>query len=240
MSVKQFTCIFFDWDLTLVRVLGDISPEERLTALFQREGLPYTLREVQNAVRCYRADVQAGKIKRPQNQQTQREIARYYQDILARLSHRDRDWERAVHLYNAYAFLPQLPYEETRPVLQTLRTKGVKLGVISNHSRLIRPVIERIVGEAVDPHLIIISQEMGVHKPAGTIFHQAMARAQATAAACIFVGDHLSVDALGAVEKGGFGLGLWLDRQGKENGQTAVLPPNVDRITSLWQVLNYV
>lgn len=239
MRQKQFKCVFFDWDLTLVRVLGDVSPEERLAALFQKEGLPYTLREIQNAIRLYQDDRRSGKIKRPQSPQTQRDIARYYQDILERLNHSDRDWEHVTYLYNAYAYLPQLPYQETIPVLQALQAKGLKLGIISNHSRLIRPVVEEILHDVVPPDLIIISQEVGVHKPAKTIYRAACARAQVDAADCVFVGNHLFVDAVGAVEEGEFGLGLWLDR-GEGSHAPSDLPPGMVRITSLWDVLDYV
>lgn len=239
MSDKPYTCVFFDWDLTLVRVLGDISPEERLTALFQKEGMPYTLREVQTAIRRYRADLQSGHLKRTSSQQTQRDITRYYQDVLARLSNANQDWDWATYLYNAYALLPQVPYDETMPVLQALQAKGLKLGIVSNHSRLIRPIVEEMLKDFVPPEMIVISQEIGVHKPAKTIFRAACAHAQEDPASCVFVGNHLFVDAIGAVEEGEFGLGMWLDRK-ESNQQLTRIPERMVRITSLWDVLNYV
>ncbi len=247
----MFKAVFFDWDLTLVRVLGDISAAERLTALLQQEGMPYTLGQVEEAVRRYQDDLLSGKINRSGQYQTQQDIARYYQDILDRLNHQDRDWDRVTYLYDAYAHLPYLPYDETGPVLQALADQGITLGVISNHSRLIRPRVEEVLQGFIPPERIIISQEVGSHKPDQAIYRLACKTAQVEAADCVFVGDHLLVDALGAVENGGFGLGLWLNRpnngNGPEqgngnggNGRTAVLPPNVHRITSLWQVLDYV
>jgi HAD superfamily hydrolase (TIGR01549 family) len=248
MKSHMFKAVFFDWDLTLVRVLGDISTEERLTALLQQEGMPYTLVQVQEAVRKYHDDLRTGRIRRSGRYQTQRDIARYYQDILTRLNSPDTSWARMMSLYDAYSLLQYKPYEETRPALAALAATGVKLGVISNHSRLIRPRMEEMLREFIPPERIVISQEVGAHKPARTIYRRACARAQEDAADCIFVGDHLVVDAQGAVENGGFGLGLWLNRNGNGNGHghgngeknTAVLPPNVVRITSLWQVLDYV
>lgn len=239
MSSLSFTCMLFDWDLTLVRVMGDVSSEERITALFQNEGLPYTLREVQQAVRQYQDDLQAGRIERPGLQQTEQEIGQYYQDILLRLNHRESELGQFAHLYNAFAHLPYVPYDETLPVLHALRDRGAKLGVISNHSGQIRPTMEKVLGEIIVPERMFISQEVGAHKPDQSIYHHACAQMGARPADSMFVGDHLQVDAIGAVEVGGFGLGLWLDR--KESGrETAVLPPNVYRITSLWQVLEYV
>jgi len=239
MRSNQFKCVFFDWDLTLVRVLGDISPEERLTALFQKEGIPYTLREVQDAVRRYQHELQTGKIKRTQNQQTQRDITSYYQDVLAHLNHSDRNWERVTYLYNAYAHLPQLAYEDTIPMLQALQAKGLKLGIISNHSRLIRPVVEEMLGEYIAPELIVISQELRVHKPSKTIYRLACLRAQEAPSDCAFVGNDLFVDAIGAVKEGEFGLGIWLDRQESTHNLSA-LPNGMVRVTRLQDVLDYV
>jgi HAD superfamily hydrolase (TIGR01509 family) len=172
---------------------------------------------------------------------------------LLRLDPKNADWPGVTHLYDAFAHLPYLPYDETRPVLEALRAKGLKFGLISNHSRLIRPVIERILGEFIPPSCMVISQEVGAYKPDRRIYRHACVLAQAKPAATIFVGDHLQVDAIGAVEAGGVGLGLWVDRNGTGNGngnghsyqngngmKTAVLPPNVARITSLWQILDYV
>jgi HAD superfamily hydrolase (TIGR01549 family) len=240
MGSQSFGCILFDWDLTLVRVMGDVSQEERLAALFQNEGLPYTLREIQNAVRVYQDDLQNGRIQRPGLQQTEKEIGRYYRDVLLRLGHKEHDWERLSHFYDAFAQLPYLPYDETLPVLQTLQERGLKIGLISNHSRLIRPVMERLLGEVIPTSWMFISQEVGAHKPAKRIYRHACARMRVPTQATMFVGDHLLVDAVGAVEAGGLGRGLWLDRKGSDEGETAVFPPNVSRITDLWQVLEYV
>lgn len=239
MNGKWCECVLFDWDLTLVRVMGDVSPEERITALFQNEGLPFTLREVQQAVRQYREDVRSGLIEQPGLQQTEQEIGRYYQDILLRLNHGASERVEVGHLYDAFAHLPYVPYNETFPVLSVLRDRGLKLGVVSNHSRLIRPVMEQVLRDLVAPEWMFISQEMKAHKPEAHIYRHVCAQMGATPETSIFVGDHLQVDAVGAVEVGGFALGLWLDRKG-EGGETAVLPPNVYRITSLWQVLDYV
>ena len=170
MRESKHECVLFDWDLTLTRVIGDVSPEERLTTLFQKEGLPYTLSEIEDAIRAYNEDVEKGQLKRNGRKQTQREIAQFYRDILAQLNHVELDWAFMYRLYDAYSFLPHSLYEDTLPLLQWLKDRDVALGIISNHSRQIRPVMEEIVGEYIQSEQIIISQEEGVHKPAKTIF----------------------------------------------------------------------
>ena len=239
MSETEYKCVLFDWDLTLTRVVGDVSPEERLAMLFQKEGLPYTLPEVEEAIRAYNKNVQTGQLKRIGKKQTQREIAQYYKDVLVQLDHMELDWALMNRLYDAYSFLPHRLYEDTLPLLKWLKKQDMALGIISNHSQHIRPMIEETLGDFVRPEHIIISQEEGVHKPAKTIFKTACSRMRFTPEECVFVGNDLYVDAIGSVGAGGYGLGLWLDRGSEPNGVGA-LPERVYRINSLMMVLDYI
>lgn len=239
MSESNYKCVLFDWDLTLTRVIGDVSPEERLATLFQKEGLPYTLPEIEDAIRTYNRNVETGQLKRIGKKQTQREIAQFYRDILAQLDHVELDWAFMYRLYDAYSFLPHSLYDDTVPLLKWLKKQGFALGVISNHSRQIRPVIEETLSDYIQPEHIIISQEEGVHKPAKTIFKTACSRMGFAPESCIFVGNDLYSDAIGAVEAGGYGLGLWLDR-GSELSPVRTLPERVYRINSLMVTLDYL
>ena len=239
MSDRKIKCVLFDWDLTLTRVIGDVSPEERLAALFQKEGLPYTLLEVEKAIRAYNKNVETGQLKRIGKKQTQREIAQFYRDVLVQLNHIELDWELMNHLYDAYSFLPHSLYEDTLPLLNWLKEQEIVIGVVSNHSQKIRPVIEETLAGFVQPEHIVISQEEGVHKPTKTIFKTACNRLGFSPEECIFVGNDLYVDAIGSVAEGGYGLGLWLDR-GAGNSGTRALPERVYRINSLTLVLDYI
>jgi FMN phosphatase YigB (HAD superfamily) len=239
MCESEYKCVLFDWDLTLTRVIGDVSPEERLTALFQKEGLPYTLPEVEKAIKTYNKNVETGQLKRIGKKQTQREIAQFYRDVLFQLDHMELDWDLMNRLYDSYSFLPHSLYEDTLPLLKWLKKRGIALGVISNHSRQIRPVIEETLQDFMQPEHIIISQEEGVHKPTKTIFKIASSRMGFESEECAFVGNDLYVDAIGAVESGGYGVGLWLDRGAGLNG-TPALPARVHRINTLMLVLDYI
>ena len=95
-------------------------------------------------------------------------------------------------------------------------------------------MIERFVGDLVSGHHIILSEEVGVHKPAKTIYLRAASRIGFPPEQCLLVGDNLEVDAIGAVQQGGFGYGVWLARNGCSNGR--MLPPDVSCITSLNQL----
>ena len=228
--------VLFDWDLTMARVLGDASPEMRLQSLFQWAGMAYSIDEVTTAVSSTRLAMKLnGHIL-----QTQREIARYYQHILRDLGEPNTSWAVANYLYDAYSYMPSVVYEDTLPTLRYLDNVGIKLGIISNHSRLIRPVIEDTVGDLIDSEHIIISQELGTYKPAPPIFLHAAAALKLPPESCVFIGDNLEGDAIGAVKSGEFQTGLWLDRGEGEQTAVSPLPPNVHRITTLGDVVDYI
>lgn len=236
----KILAVFFDWDMTLVHVLGDKSPSERLTALFERVGLTYSVNDVEAAVKQHQQETGQSHHSHGQTPfQTQHEIAHYYQQILDRLGHYSRNsWQLVNELYDAYSHLPTQIYEDVWPTFDALQEKGITIGVLSNHSAQVRPRIERTLSGYVPPERIIISQEEQLHKPLPEIFHRA---AEATAVApqhCLLVGDNLHTDAIGAVQQGGFARGLWIDR--KNNTYSSPLPPRVYRITNLTQALTYV
>ena len=231
---KQIKAILLDWDMTLAQVMGDTSPEARLQALFQWAGMEYSIDEVKTAVVVARQKMNINGY----TPQTQREIAEYYQHILRHLGADNTSWAVANYLYDAYSYMPFSLCDDSMPVLRYLHQTGFTLGIISNHSRLIRPVIEETLGDLVDSSHIFISQELGLYKPAASIFLRAAAALKISPEFCIFVGDNLDVDAIGAVEKGEFHTGLWLDRNGSLPPYD--FPPHVHRITTLEDVVQYI
>ena len=220
----EIKAVLFDWDLTMARVLGDISTEARLQALFEWAGMVYSVDEVETAVSTARQAMHLnGYVP-----QTQRDIAKYYQHVLRNLGENDVSWAIANYLYDAYSYMPSVLYDDTLPVLRYLDQAGIKSGIISNHSRLIRPVIKEAIGDLIYSEHILISQEVGIYKPTPSIFLQAAEALKLPPEACLFIGDNLEGDAIGAVEKGEFQTGLWLDRGGV--GETAVSPlPQISR-----------
>lgn len=229
MTPANITAVLFDWDLTLARVLGDVPQSERIKALFASQGLTFTLEQIQEAMKTQRTGAKP---------QTRQDIINFYFKLLAYLGCNHRDWEFGDRLYNAYGDLPTFLYDDTLPVLKALQQKGLTLGIISNHAYSARKMIEENIDQFIRPDHIIISQEVGVHKPAKTIFRRAIARIQVPALNCLFVGDNLEVDAVGAVEQGGFGRALWLDRENR--GTDRALPDRTAHITSLDQLIQYL
>ncbi len=233
---RPIDTIFFDWDYTLAytstpnNTLG-----ERLAQMFALADLPYSQSEIEAALACYDRDVASGKLPALINPQRRREIAGFYGHLFDYLGEEDKSWPTMERLYGTYALLPMYLYEDSRPALSLLKEQGYKLGIISNHSASARPVMERMVGDLIPARHITISEEIGVHKPAKTIYRYAAARTRTPPSRCaMLVGDNLAVDAVGAVTVGGYCGGIWLDR--KSDGVDLVLPENIKRISSLHQL----
>jgi putative hydrolase of the HAD superfamily len=237
MTEWPIKVIFFDWDRTLAYIeTSQNSLGVRLAMMFQIAGLSYTQEEIETALQQYVADGEQDAIKRFGEAQTRREIASLYAHLLNRLGHRDTSWELLVTIYRAYAQLPWVLFEDSLTVLQTVRDKGYILGIISNTSISALPSITQMVGDLVPARHIVISEEIGVHKPAKTIYLRAAARVRTPPANCLLVGDNLLIDAVGAVQNGRFGHAIWLDRDHKNDGR--LLPPNISTITSLTQLID--
>jgi putative hydrolase of the HAD superfamily len=238
MVTTQLAAVLFDWDLTLARALGDVTESERLASLFRSQGLDFAPEEIEAAMLKGQNRSGKGALSRSGKPQRRRDIIHSYFQILTHLGVSERDWAFGNRLYDAHSYLPTFLYDESLPMLLSLQQRELSLGIISNHARSARAMMESFVGRYIPTSHIVISQEVGVHKPAKTIFRHAARRVGVAPARCMFVGDNLTVDAIGAVEQGGFGRGLWLDREG--SGVDLALPDRVSRITSLDQVLAHI
>ena len=202
--------VFFDWDHTLAYTKTENNTlGERLATMFALADLPYSQSEIEAALAHYEKDVAAGKIPVIEEPQRRRDITRTYAYLFDYLGEEDKSWSTLERLYGTYALLPTYLYEDSRPTLSHLQQQGYKLGIISNHSSLARPVIERLVGDLIPSHHVLISEEIGVHKPAKTIFRRAAARLRTDPSRCIIlVGDNLEVDAIGSVSTSDFCGGI--------------------------------
>jgi putative hydrolase of the HAD superfamily len=242
MSEQIIEAIWFDWDRTLAQVVGNVPGHERLSILFQREGLNFMPDQVAVAIEQYQHDVAQQKLPfLGSPPQKRRDIMAYYSHLLRNLGVTIDEASLQLlvkRLYSGYALLPTGLYEDTLPTLRALQKQGKTLGIVSNHSRSVRPVIEEMVGQYIPPERIVISQELGVTKPAPRIFHEAITRQSNAPERTAFVGDNLEVDAIGSVLQGGMGYGFWLDRENE--GHDKPLPQNVFRIASLEALLDWI
>ncbi|MCL4262391.1 MAG: HAD family hydrolase [Anaerolineae bacterium] len=239
MPVKGMTAVIFDWDFTLAYTLQpEMSHIERTAVLFQHEGIYYPIEDFRAARESLLADIALGRADGAIKPQTRQEIMDFYRQMLLRLGYPDTSRELAYRIYIAYGQLPTTLYDDVLFTLKKLYQTGLSLGILSNHSTTVRPVMEHLVGAYIPTPHITISEEVGVHKPSKTIFRRAAARLHTPAAQCMYVGDNLNVDAIGAVEQGAYGQGIWLDRANQ--GTVQDIPPNVNRISTLAQLLDFV
>lgn len=238
LNPPPIKAVLFDWDMTLGAALGEVSPAERTAALLRQVGLSYDHAAIEAARSQRQQRIEQGQWSGPLAPQTKTGLIVYYQQLLALLGHPEPSAHLGEQIYLAYAHLPFVFYPDTLPALRALAGRGLRLGIITNHSPAIRPVIEARLGEFVAPEHLLISGELDRYKPEPEIFREAAQRLDLPAAHCLYVGDNLEVDAIGAVEAGGYAGGLWCDRSGQP--APATLPPAVQRITNLGQVLNWV
>ena len=240
MTNSTFTikAVLFDWDMTVGAALGNISAIERTSALLRHVGLNYSHEVISTARNERQTRIEQGLLPGPIAPQTKEGLIVYYQQLLSLLRHPEALPSLAEEIYTAYAHLPFVLYPDTLPALRALAGQAVQLGVISNHSPHIRPVIETHLGEFVRPEHIVISGEINLYKPGRAIFLEAARRLDLPAGQCLYVGDNLEVDAIGAVTAGGYACGLWCDRSDESAPED--LPQGVYRIIELGQVLPYV
>jgi riboflavin kinase/FMN adenylyltransferase len=126
-----------------------------------------------------------------------------YIDYFSRLIE-DWGWDDAPEvgdIYREFQFrFPEYStlFPETKPVLEALRLRGFKLGIITNGPSIqqnrkldvagLRPLVDQC----------IVSGDERVHKPDPEIFRRAAARLGVACESCVYVGDHPVNDVQGA------------------------------------------
>ncbi len=123
-------------------------------------------------------------------------------------------------------------FPETIQVMEAL-SKKYPLGIISNGVPDLQ--YEKIRGSGIGPFFkhIIISGELGVGKPEGAIFIEAMKRFNVNKEECIMTGDSLKTDIAGAKNAGI--ASVWINRDNKAEDET-IRPDRT--ISSLLEILD--
>lgn len=103
-------------------------------------------------------------------------------------------------------------YPESREVLAALRAQGIRTALITNGPTGLQRAKLSAVGLADAFDAVVVSGEIGVHKPDAAIFAAALGAVGADAATTIHVGDDIAADIGGAR---GAGLSpVWINRMG--------------------------
>lgn len=103
-------------------------------------------------------------------------------------------------------------FDDSVPVLQSLRKSGITVGLISNFEEWLEGMLIHFeVAPLFD--LIVISGKEGIEKPDRQIFERALERAGVGARDAVYVGDNPVVDVEGAESVGM--TGILIDRRGR-------------------------
>ena len=108
------------------------------------------------------------------------------------------DEEEAVRMYmSRYPKLASLDPSTLR-LLDDVRSRGVPVGIVTNGSSEMQWAKVRSTGlvDLVDG--VVVSGDLGIHKPDPRIFEHALAKIDARAEGTLFVGDNPVADILGA------------------------------------------
>ena len=126
------------------------------------------------------------------------------------------------------------PYPGVTEVLAALANAGLTTGIITNGYIVMQNQKIDHHGLRDRVHHILISQEIGAHKPDRRIFEAALSKAKAAPDEAIHVGDNLANDIEGAL-----GAGMHAAHFNPSHGEIPV-PEGAHRISKLAEVLQIV
>jgi putative hydrolase of the HAD superfamily len=121
-------------------------------------------------------------------------------------------------------------FNDTPACLDWLRSRGLRLAVITNAPGVHQRHKLASVGLAHLFDSIVISEELGVPKPDARIFQAACAKLDVRPEEVVHVGDRLDLDAVAAMRAGMHGV--WLNRRGEDDAP----PHGIATITGLGEL----
>lgn len=126
----------------------------------------------------------------------------YHRVLLSVCAVRSEDADRAEALYRCFTtHLSWRVYDEVRPLLDALRRRGIKLGIISNWTGDLEDVL-RSVELLHHFDFVLDSAHLGWEKPHPEIFNEALRRAGVAPHHALHVGDSPGHDVDGALAAG--------------------------------------
>src|SRR5262249_31362134 len=92
-------------------------------------------------------------------------------------------------------------FDDVLPALELLKSRGLKVGIISNWDERLRPLIRRLNLD-IYVQTIVISCEAGACKPSPAIFQQAARELDLQPSEILHIGDSPALDVVGATAAG--------------------------------------
>lgn len=235
----QKTTVFFDAAGTLLTVNGSVG--ERYAALARTYGKDVDPREVEAGFR--RSFPEAPPLAFPDAPAAKLAELEYawwravVRDVFAGFGPFPRFDDYFDALYAAFARTEAWRlYPETRPMLDALRDRGYRMGVISNFDARLFGLLEGLgIAGYFDP--IVASSRTGAAKPDQAIFLHALSACGVGPERAVHVGDTYELDVLGARAAGM--AAILIDRVGRDTPPDCPVVRSLDKVPVLLEKLSY-
>ena len=211
----MITTAFFDAGETLLGPRPSWS--ELSTKVLQQRGHDVTVEGLQLAWRhtaqLFQTAADEGRTFSTSHDESHLFWTNLYEHLLSYLGVRDP--EAPEELYQTFSDPANYDlFDDAVPTLDELKSRDVRLGIISNFESWLGVMLERL-GIADYFDVLAISGDLGWEKPDPRIFKWAMEEAGAEPHECLHVGDSPNFDAVPAASLGM--CGVLIDRYGRWN-----------------------
>ncbi|SDL93944.1 HAD family hydrolase [Sediminibacillus halophilus] len=125
-----------------------------------------------------------------------------YQQLVNEFSIKSVSWQELLDDYISQFRHSCIPFPNLVSVLETLKNKRLKLGVITNGRYPFQLDTIKALGVERFFDLLLISEKEGIRKPDPAIFHRASKQLNVPLEKCLFVGDHPKKDIAAAGNTG--------------------------------------
>jgi len=212
--------VLFDVDFTIARPGPELGPEG-----YQRLGARFGLELEPTRYGQAREKAIEGLRRHPELEHDEEIWVAFTERIIRGMGgDSDSAYECAVAMTRAWEHAEHFElYEDALPVLEALRGRGLKLGLVSNTGRDLE---EFVAHHHLDVDAVLGSRAFGRTKPHPTIFQAVLERLRVRPAEAAMVGDSPEDDVEGA-RAAGIERAFLLDRDGR-------YPEIADRLPDLY------
>jgi putative hydrolase of the HAD superfamily len=201
--------VVFDVDFTLCRPGPDLGPDG-----YRALGLRYGLELDPSRYETARAAAFAEVKRHPELEHDDEIWVLFTERIIMGMGGTGDTYRAAVEMERRWSESVHFElFDDALPVLDALRDRGLKLGLLSNSSR---DLDEFVAHHGLLADAVLTSHAHGKAKPHETIFRALLARLGVAPGEAVMVGDTVEDDVEGAVA---VGMGaVLLDREGRYPG----------------------
>ena len=201
----MFAAVLFDVDFTIAKPGPELGPEG-----YQRLGERFGLKLDPARYADARAKAIEGIKRHPELEHDEEIWVAFTERIIRNMGgEADSAYDCAVAMTKAWEHAEHFElYEDALPVLEELRRRGLKLGLVSNTGR---DLDEFVAHHQLDVDAVLGSGAFGRTKPHPTIFRAVLERLQVEPGEAAMIGDSPEDDIEGA-RAAGLGAAFLLDR----------------------------